>query len=263
MAQKHSIRKTVSLSYTLIAFLVAILASAITLYHSSVLFFTAGNFYFGNTQKHYNLERAQRFFLYASYPLFGQAHPFAHYQLSRTYFIQGNFAWAIKEADKELALYPDHCRTHYIRGLTYGYMNNLDKAIEDFTAFNDTCVKNSWAGHNDLAWFYFRKGDITHMRETIEPMAALYPTNPWVQNTYGIALLNLKDYKAAQGAFEKAKLAARYMNEESWGMAYPGNNPEIYGKGLEAMRATIEANRLLTEETMRVKPSGTSTTKNH
>jgi tetratricopeptide (TPR) repeat protein len=138
-------------------------------------------------------------------------------------------------------------------------MNELDKAIEDFITFNATCVKNSWAGHNDLAWFYFRKGDIKNMRSTIEPMATLYPTNPWVHNTYGLALLNLKDYKGAHDAFEKAKVAASYMNEQHWGKSYPGNNPEIYSKGLESMRATIEANRLLAEEKL---AAATSTDKN-
>lgn len=207
-----------------------------------------GNVFFGRVHALYNVTLAQFFFKRAASPLFGNTPPLTHYQLSRTYFIQGEFEKAIYHADKELELYPENCRTYYIRGLTYGYMNNLDKAIEDFEAFNASCVKNSWAGHNDLAWFYFRKGDIQKMLATIEPMVTLYETNPWVQNSYGIALLNTGKYKEAAQAFQKAGIIANLMTEKDWGVAYPGNNPKIYQKGLEAMRSSILENYEIARE---------------
>lgn len=201
-----------------------------------------GDIFFGQNYYLYNTNTAQFFFKRAAYPLTGKAAPFAHYQLSRTYFIQGNFDTAIDEANKELELYPKNCRTYYIRGLTYGYMEKLDEAITDFETFNNACVKDSWAGHNDLAWFYFRKGDIANMRKTIEKVVPLYDMNPWVQNTYGLALLNEGKYKEALAAFEKALYVAEHITEKEWGIAYPGNNPEIYGKGLDSMRTTIHNN---------------------
>lgn len=215
------------------------------------LSYKTGNFFFGYSPYTYNVNVAQFFFKKAVSPTFSLLGPipsFANYQLSRTYFIQGNFNKAIEYANKELALYPENCRTYYIRGLTYGYMNKLDSAIEDFEAFNSICVKDSWAGHNDLAWLYFRKGDIPKMLSTVEPMVKLYETNPWVQNSYGIALLNLGRYKEARGAFEKANIIANLMTEKEWGIAYPGNNPKIYGKGLEAMRSSILENYDLAKE---------------
>lgn len=207
-----------------------------------------GNIFFGEVRALYNVTLSQRLYSYSVQPLFGKVEPFANYQLSRIYFIQGNFNKAIYYANKELAFYPENCRAYYIRGLTYGYMNKLDNAIEDFEMFNSTCVKDSWAGHNDLAWLYFRKGDIARMLSTIEPMVKLYETNPWVQNSYGIALLNLGRYKEAREAFEKANIIANLMTEKEWGMAYPGNNPEIYGRGIKDMRATIQKNLNLAKE---------------
>jgi tetratricopeptide (TPR) repeat protein len=189
-----------------------------------------------------------------------KAYPFSNYQLARIYFIKGNLNASLYYANKELELYPDHCRTYYIRGLTYGYMNDLDRAIDDFKIFNTSCVTNSWAGHNDLAWFYFRKGDIQNMSNIIEPMVTRYPTNPWVQNTYGIALLNLKKYKEAENAFVQALTYADLMTERSWGTAYPGNNPDIYNQGLEAMRKTIQQNLTLTEKELQGKAMSTPST---
>jgi tetratricopeptide (TPR) repeat protein len=126
-------------------------------------------------------------------------------------------------------------------------MNELDNAIQDFETFNATCVKDSWAGHNDLAWFYFRKGDIKKMRSTIEKIVDKNWVNPWVQNAYGIALLNDGEKRLAHEAFTRALTSANRMTEHDWGIAYPGNNPEIYGEGLAAMRDALQKNIELAE----------------
>lgn len=210
-----------------------------------------GNLFFGKVPSLYNVTLAQFFFKQASNPLFGDAPQYTHYQLSRTYFIQGDFDNAIYYANKELDLYPENCRTHYIRGLTYGYMNDLDNAIEDFETFNTSCVKDSWAGHNDLAWFYFRKGDIAGMLRTMEKVVSKNETNPWVQNAYGIALLNLGRYEEAVIAFKKALTVANTMTEKDWGVAYPGNSPRIYERGLLNMRKTLQENLKVATEKMK------------
>lgn len=230
-----------------------IIFALFTLTSLSSINYKIATLFFGRVPKLYNVSVSQYFFKRASTPLIGKVAPYSYYQLSRTYFIQGNLGQAIVEADNELKLYPENCRTYYIRGLTYGYLENLDAAISDFETFNTTCVKNSWAGHNDLAWFYFRKGDMKKVIETVEKVIDRYPTNPWLQNTYGTALLNVGRYKEAKEAFSKARDTASFMTEESWGRAYPGNNPLIYSKGLAGMRLTIDTNIKLTEEALNKK----------
>jgi tetratricopeptide (TPR) repeat protein len=205
----------------------------------------AGNLFFGKIYTLYNVTLAQVFFKQASYPLFGKSAEYAHYQLSRTYFIQGDLNTAISEVQKELEIYPDHTRAYYILGLTYGYMNEEEKAIGAFSKFIEA-NPTSWAARNDKAWLQFRIGDIDGALETIQPVAHAID-NPWVQNTYGTLLMNKKFYEDAKAAFEYARTAAHSMTEESWGRAYPGNDPRIYETGLRAMRLSIESNLKLLE----------------
>ncbi len=212
---------------------------------SSSLHQGIGNAFFGTLPKLYNVTLAQFFFEKSAYPLFGQSYPFAHYQLSRTHFIQGNFNVAIEEAKKELDIYPDNIRTYYILGLTYGYMNQERKAIEAFGKFIEY-NPTSWAARNDKAWLEFRIGDIDAGLQTIQPVAHDI-NNPWVQNTYGTLLLNKKMYEEAKIAYLYAKKASEQLSETSWGKAYPGNDPRIYGIGLSAMKLSIESNIKLLE----------------
>ena len=202
-------------------------------------YFKLGNIFFGDIPALYNLNLAQRFYIMAAYPMVGKAPLFAHYQLSRTYFIQGNLLDALDEALNELILYPENDRTYYIIGLTYGYMNREHEAIGAFTKF---IKKNpsSWAARNDKAWLQFRIGDITGGLETIEPVSTL--VNPWVQNTYGTLLMNAGRPKEAEQAFLRAsEIIGKYSNE-SWGNAYPGNDPRIYDNGLASMQQSITSN---------------------
>lgn len=211
--------------------------------HRQQLLFSIGDLAFGGKVAHhtfYNLQVAEVFYTLADMSSDTKI-PWLNYQISRVNFIKGDFSEAIHFANKELELYPDNCRTHYIRGLTYAYMERLDAAISDFETFN-ICFPNTWAGHNDLAWFWFRKGNMQKVVDVIEPSAKKYPTNAWVQNTYGVALMNLGRYKEAEKALLLAQAAAANMTEKDWGIAYPGNDPRVYRKGLDVMRKSIEAN---------------------
>jgi hypothetical protein len=80
------------------------------------------------------------------------------------------------------------------------------------------------------------------MRKTIAKSVFLYPNNPWVLNTYGIALLNSQKYREAVDAFTEAKKYASVMRNKDWGQAYPGNDPRIYSEGRNAMQDMIESN---------------------
>lgn len=207
---------------------------------SASLHFRIGNIFFGQVPSLYNVALAEFFFNRATNPIVGDVPPYAYHQLSRTHFIQGALNHALFEANRELEMYPDHGSTYYIIGLTLGYLNREEEAIEAFgkyIAYNP----ESWAARNDRAWLQFRIGDIDGALETIQPVA-IYLDNPWIQNTYGTLLLNQKRYAEAEIAFLNAKNIADQMTEESWGRAYPGNDPRIYELGLNAMRASIDEN---------------------
>jgi tetratricopeptide (TPR) repeat protein len=208
-----------------------------------------GNLFFGKVPILYNVTLAQVFFKNSAYPFFGKARPYAHYQLSRTYFIQGKLEASILEANKELELYPENKRTHYILGLTHGYMNHEDKAIEEFGKFI-VWKPDTWAARNDKAWLEFRVGDLDAALASIEPVAHL-EENPWVQNTYGVLLMNKQRYPEAKKALENAQFMADKMVAKDWGTAYPGNDPRIYSTGLSAMRLSVRGNLKLLEQQLK------------
>lgn len=206
-------------------------------------FFSAGNLFFGDISALYNLNVAHVLFKQAAYPLLrSKSVPYAHYQLSRTYFIKGDLFSALDEAKAELAAYPDHTGTYYILGLTYGYMNRDHEAIEAFSHYIET-HPGTWAGRNDKAWLQFRVGDIDGALATMEPIAENFPHTPWVQNTLCALLINKEDRLTdAERACARAKESINKMTTSDWGRAYPGNHPQIYKNGLQSMHKSIEQN---------------------
>lgn len=198
------------------------------------------NVFFGGRPALYNVAFAQFFFSRSALPMIGKPYPYANHQLSRTYFIQGDNDRALYFAQRELELYPEHKKTYYILGLTLGYMGREKEAISAFGEYIQYYPK-AWAPRNDKAWLLFRIGEIDEAMRTIEPVAHM-TSNPWVQNTYGTLLMNKGRYAEAEVAFMNAKEAVGNMNERSWGVAYPGNDPRIYGAGLRAMSTSIEKN---------------------
>lgn len=204
------------------------------------LFFDIGNYYFGGGA--YDTEKAETYFRKALELDPTLAGP--HYQLARIYFVRGDFYPAEIEIHKELELYPDFGRSYYVRGLIYGYSGRLPEAEADFEAFLEW-KPESWAGNNDLAWIYFQEGKYAEARDTARAGLKIAPDNPWLLNSLGVALLNLRDEKGAKEAFIKALAVIGSMSEKDWGNAYPGNNPSIYGDGLDAMKASIERNLAL------------------
>jgi tetratricopeptide (TPR) repeat protein len=171
----------------------------------------------------------------------GKPEPYIYYQLARIDFIEGKLDDSLTKLHKELEVYPENTHTYYILGLTLGYMNKEKDAIAAFTHYIDTHPA-TWAGRNDKAWLQFRVGDIDGALTTIKPAYEMYPENPWVLNTYGVLQMNKKNYKEAQRALSKGSLIAERLTEESWGKAYPGNDPRIYSTGLQAMKSSFAEN---------------------
>ena len=205
-----------------------------------------GDLFFGYTPILYNVNLANFFFTQAAYTPIKPTAFFAHYQLARTYFIQGQLGAALFEINQELKLYPENKRSYYMLGLIYGYMDEEKKAIDAFGEFIEW-KPESWAARNDKAWLEFRIGDIDAALETITPVAHL-TDNPWVQNTYGVLLMNKKKYKEAEQAFAYAKITVDKLTEKEWGEVYPGNDPRIYKEGLLATKTSIEGNLKLVKQ---------------
>lgn len=205
--------------------------------------FQKGNYFFGEKNYSYNIKLAEYFYKKSvtSYVKKDNPEPVdLHYQLGRIYFIKGDLYTALEHFKREEGLYPDNAKVFYMEGLTYGYLNLEELAIVKFGEFiklNPT----SWAARNDKAWLEFRIGDIDAALTTIAPVAH-DANNPWVQNTYGTLLMNQKDYSGAKEAYLNAKRTTDSMSEKTWGGAYPGNDPRIYGVGLSAMKQSIANN---------------------
>lgn len=202
-----------------------------------------GETFFGGVPTLYNPTFAR--FFYNQSLLFdgkgGKPEPYIYYQLARIDFIEGHLDDSIAKLHKELEIFPENNHTYYILGLTLGYMNKEQEAIDAFTKYVDT-HPNTWAGRNDKAWLQFRLGDVDAALTTILPAYTMYPDNPWVLNTYGVLQMNKKNYKEAQKALSKGSLIAEKLTEEAWGKAYPGNDPRIYATGLSAMRTSFTTN---------------------
>ncbi len=204
-------------------------------------YFNRGLYYFNG--KAYNLSVAEHAFEQALAHA-GGPYPYAHYELGRIYFIHGNFSSALAEMDMELGAYPDHAKAHYMKGLIYGYRKQYIQAEHEFIAFN-AAVPRQWAGYNDLAWVYFSEGAYADSARAAQQGLAVVPGNPWLQNSYAVAELNLGKYKEAELYFTKSYDAFMAMSEEEWGRSYPGNDPAQYASGLEQIRTAVAHNLTL------------------
>ena len=216
----------------------------------ATLRFEIGNYYFGGGA--YDTEKAETYFRKALELDPSLQGP--HYQLARIEFVRGDFYSAEVEINIELSQHPDFGRSHYVRGLIYGYSGRLKEAETEFKEFLKW-KPESWAGNNDLAWIYFQEGKYKEARDAARAGLTIAPNNPWLLNSLGVALLNIDDKKGAKEAFIKALAILNSMTEADWGAAYPGNNPKVYGDGLAKMKESIQKNLALLDGVDSQKPS--------
>lgn len=208
-----------------------------------------GDFFFGGKSYFYSLPLAQFFYKQALLleTKQGVPPPYAYYQLGRISFIKGKLDTALNYFDLEQKFYPEHHKVYYMRGLTLGYDNRNNTAIESFEEFN-RLEPNSWAGINDEAWLLFKIGDLKRARTLVEDLYQKGTMSPWILNTYGVILLNEGECEAATLVLSIGQTNALKMTKEAWGRAYPGNNPLVYQGGLDAMRETFTENIKLSKE---------------
>ncbi len=235
-------------------FLLAMLAISYVWFFPKTI---AGELFFGGYAPLYNIKLAK--FSYEQSLRFdavnGIPPPYAHYQLSRIAFIQGDLRTALNEIDIELEVYPAHMHANYVKGLTLAYMRRDQEAIDAFAKFI-VYKPLSWAARNDKAWLHFRLGDIDEALDTIIPAVVPYPENPWVLNTYGVMLMNKGEYAEAQKQLSRGLLVVNQMTEKEWGESYPGNSPQIWERGLDVFRKSLAENLVLTNQHLSTQGGG-------
>jgi len=201
------------------------------------LAFTIGEYYFNHGS--YDITKAEYYYTRAI--TLDPRYLEAYYQRGRVFFIQGKFPRAFVDMRMVLNIDPEWKRAYYMLGLIHGYSGELDKAVTDFQAFLEW-KPNSWAGHNDLVWVYFQQGNYAQAREVASDGLELSPENPWLENSLGVALMDLGNFDEAKIYFERALEHAKQLEPKKWGEAYPGNNPDLYTMGLESMLVSIQKN---------------------
>ena len=164
--------------------------------NNAALAFTIGEYYFNHGA--YDIARAEA--AYNRAILLRPDYKEAIYQRGRIAFINGQFADALFDMRTVLALDPEFKRAYYMHGLINGYIGNLAQAEYGFREFIKRDDFN-WAGYNDLAWIYFKQGKYEETRATAKRGLEQAPGNPWLNNIYGTALLNLGEKQAAKEAF--------------------------------------------------------------
>ncbi len=173
----------------------------------------------------------------------GKPPQWANHQLARIDFVSGQQDRALELINRELKYYPDNLNAYYIKGLILGFAGNNYEAIEAFKYY--TSKTRTWAGHNDLAWLYFKIGDYENALKTIDKIYAQYQNNIWILNTRAMSLYNLKRYKEAKIDIDNALVNYQTFTAERWGASYPGNDPRIYSEGYAQMGKSLEANKEL------------------
>jgi tetratricopeptide (TPR) repeat protein len=94
---------------------------------------------------------------------------------------------------------------------------------------------------------YFQQGDFKNALLTAQDGLRYSPGNPWLLNTVGISLKNMGDIEGARTAFQTSLTNINKLTPETWGSAYPGNDPDFYQKGFSNMKKTVENNLQLVQ----------------
>lgn len=175
------------------------------------------------------------------------------YQSGRIDFINGNFDRALEKFATQVEYFGEEVpNVYYMIGLTYGYKARQTNDPQDWKQAEDNFVKAvelfnkaPWP-YVDLAWIYFSQGKFQEMKPVLEKGLAVDSNNPWLLNMYGLALFNTGDTDLAREYFIFAQEMAEKLTVVDWGKSYPGNNPEIWGRGLSEFKEMIAKNKELT-----------------
>ncbi len=179
----------------------------------------------------------------------------AWHQLGRLDFLEGSFTSALLKFDTQIEYFGNKVpNVHYMKRLTYGFRARRTNSTDDwasaeksFRTYIALDPHSPWA-RTDLAWVLFSEGKFQDMKVPLEEGLLENPNHPWLLNMYGLALLNTGDREGAVLYFKAAQHFANFLSLEDWGRAYPGNDPTMWGQGLENMKNSIEKNLALALE---------------
>ena len=212
----------------------------LTMHPSAERAYEYGAHYFDSAQPAFHdIDRAEYFFRKTVEA--NPTYPYAHHQLARIHFLQGDFSGALTEIDREIAIQAGrNPGAYYVRGLIKGFAGSYVSAAEDFRHFL-TLKPDSWAGANDHAWVLMKSGSYREAKVVLESALGKHPDSAWLLNSYAVALYETGEREAAIPVARRAKAAVEQLRPEDWSAANPGNDPRIAVRGLETFRkATIQ-----------------------
>ena len=188
----------------------------------------------------YDIDRAEHFFKLAS--LKDPTIPYLYHQRARISFLRGDFKRAMAQIDFQIQMHGDAApNSYYVRGLIEGYMGEYADSARDYEYFLRFDPLN-WATLNDYAWVLLKAERFLDAAEVAARGLIDFPDNPWLLNSYAIALFELHDYQNALSAAQKASVEVAKVSEAEWLHAYPGNDPKVGSQGLAVFRKAVADN---------------------
>lgn len=188
----------------------------------------------------YDIGLAEHFFLIAGHadPNVGNV----YHELARISFLRGNLNVALEQIDEQIQKHGDSDPSaYYVRGLIEGYKGDYFDAAKEYERFLTFQPKN-WAALNDYAWVLLKANRPKDAYDAAKRGLAFDPSNPLLLNTSAIALYEMGDLKNAKIQAQNAVAAGKMLTDEEWLRAYPGNDPQIAGQGIETFQKAAEAN---------------------
>jgi len=211
------------------------------LHPSASLAFQYGERHFnGQEPSEYDLARAEYFFEQAAAR--NPNTPYLFHELARIAFLEGDLTRALVLINIQIALHGDsEPNSYYVRGLIEGYMSDYADSAVDYKYFLQFDPED-WAAMNDYAWVLLKANEAQQALSVTQHGVALFPKNPWLLNSYTIALYETGDLLGASKNAVLALAATREVTQAEWLHAYPGNDPQIAAEGVAALQKAAEDN---------------------
>lgn len=126
-------------------------------------------------------------------------------QLAATYYQQRQYQVAIEEANRAIQLDPNLAMAHAVLGLVYMDLDDRPQAEQNFARALRLDADNPEI-NNNYGWFLCRTGRERAALDYFQRAAAnkLYATPALAWQNAGICMLQVKDYKAAEGYLRRA-----------------------------------------------------------
>ncbi|HEY4488201.1 MAG TPA: hypothetical protein VJB97_01670 [Candidatus Paceibacterota bacterium] len=189
----------------------------------------------------YDIDAAEYFFTRAV--AIEPVHPAAYHELSRVAFLRGNLLTALALINIQIGRFEkDVPNAYYVRALIEGYLGRYDEAALDYEHYISLQEAPGWAAYNDLAWVLLKANRPRDAARAAARGIAAHPQNPWLYNSFAIALYESGEREAALAAAETALYFADVVTDEMWLRAYPGNDPRVSASGADDFRAVLGQN---------------------